>query len=73
MSGNVWEWVSDWYAESFRGAGSKNPKGVSYGKYRVDRGGSWLNDGVFLRAAYRDGRAPGDRDADLGFRCARTP
>jgi formylglycine-generating enzyme required for sulfatase activity len=74
MSGNVFEWVSDWYAESYRGAGSKNPKGVSHGEYRVFRGGSWNVSGNYLRAADRSGRdSPVSRSVILGFRCARTP
>lgn len=41
MSGNVWEWCQDWYADSYDMYEQTNPKGPSTGHYRVMRGGSW--------------------------------
>jgi formylglycine-generating enzyme required for sulfatase activity len=40
MSGNVWEWCSDWFG-SYTESNQTNPTGVSNGTYRVLRGGSW--------------------------------
>ena len=39
------------------------------------RGGSWLNDARYVRAAYRNHYEPSYRSGHLGFRCAefRTP
>jgi formylglycine-generating enzyme required for sulfatase activity len=40
MTGNVWEWCSDWYG-SYTASNQTNPTGVRSGTYRVLRGGSW--------------------------------
>jgi formylglycine-generating enzyme required for sulfatase activity len=42
MTGNVWEWVSDWYADNYyANSPAKNPTGPITGQSRVIRGGSW--------------------------------
>jgi formylglycine-generating enzyme required for sulfatase activity len=73
MSGNVREWVSDWYDSSYYGSSpSRSPSGPSGGSVRVYRGGRWDYFGAeFQRASGRIGSTPGDRDSGLGFRCAR--
>ena len=39
MTGNVYEWVSDWYGKDYyRNSPKDNPKGPGSGKYRVLRG-----------------------------------
>ena len=73
MAGNVWEWVEDCWHGSYSGApvdGSAWTSNCSDAS-RVLRGGSWPDTAGNLRAALRVSYAPGNRDDDLGFRCAR--
>jgi len=65
MHGNVWEWCSDWHADSYANlpagqAGAKNqdPAGPDSGTQRVLRGGSWVNDPAYCRSAIRVGYYP---------------
>ena len=75
MSGNVYEWVQDWYHDSYRGAPTDGSAWTSGGeqKYRVLRGGSWVVT-IFssTRAAARYSSSPDSRERDVGFRVART-
>jgi formylglycine-generating enzyme required for sulfatase activity len=72
MSGNVWEWVWDWYANSYEGAATTDPRGPSVGDDRVLRGGSFIGEAVFARVAYRAGIGPTFRGSIAGFRLARS-
>jgi formylglycine-generating enzyme required for sulfatase activity len=72
IAGNVWEWCSDEYSESYyRDAPLRNPKGPEHRECRVLRGGGWANisPDVF-RCAYRSGFPPRFRFPDRGFRPA---
>lgn len=71
MSGNVREWVSDWYEGNYYANSPRdNPQGPSGGSGRVFRGGSVFN--AYVLSSVRSYDAPGDHDGALGFRLART-
>jgi formylglycine-generating enzyme required for sulfatase activity len=71
MSGNVWEWVSDWYAHDYYArTPSTNPLGPTEGKTRVLRGGSWAGNRWGLRATFRgSGEETLVNFGSIGFRC----
>jgi hypothetical protein len=66
VSGNVWEWTSDWYGQY------PWPPRTAFAK--VYRGGSFSRRfEKWMHARLRTRGAPDEGGAHLGFRCALTP
>jgi formylglycine-generating enzyme required for sulfatase activity len=68
--GNVWEHTWDVLAP-YPEAAAVDPTGPAEGESRVARGGGWFND-VEITPAWRLSGSPAGRDANVGFRLART-
>jgi hypothetical protein len=71
MSGNVFEWVNDWYAD-YSSTAQTNPRGPSNGTKRILRGGSWYDVAEFSRVTFRNPENQGLIDPHVGFRLVRS-
>jgi len=70
MSGNVHEWVNDWYGASYYSVSPySNPQGPDSGISKVLRGGGWNDGWLIVRAAHRSNHLPYYSTYSLGFRC----
>lgn len=65
MSGNVEEWVADWYADS---VSELSPRA---GASHVLRGGGWLSAPSLARTTSRNWGSVREAGPNVGFRCAR--
>lgn len=74
MSGNVWEWCTDYYHEDYTGAPTDGSAWIDIPTPNiVSRGGSIGSAARRCRSAARDACYPEFRYHFLGFRLVRTP
>jgi iron(II)-dependent oxidoreductase len=73
MSGNVWEWVNDYYASDYYSTGpSSDPPGPSSGSSRSFRGGAFGSPTEDIQAWEREDWPEDSQEPVLGFRCAMS-
>jgi formylglycine-generating enzyme required for sulfatase activity len=70
--GNVWEWCSDWYDETYYSRSPiDDPPGPASGHLHVRRGGGWHGWPLYVRSAFRNFNTPRSRYLNLGLRVVR--
>ncbi|MBQ3732483.1 MAG: formylglycine-generating enzyme family protein, partial [Bacteroidales bacterium] len=69
MSGNVWEWCADWFAE-YTLHHEMNPSGPSSGRGKVCRSGCWNSASQCCEVSFRNYGGLLKRDYGYGFRLA---
>jgi len=73
MTGNVWEWCSDWYDKDYYQKNViNNPTGPSSGTAKVLRGGSFFDNRDKLSPTARDFSFPFIGYYSYGFRCVKS-
>ena len=74
MSGNIWEWCSDWVREGYPKKALHNPKGPHFSPFqcRALRGGSWNDNPFHCLVFQRFFGSPEKTLGDRGFRLVMT-
>ena len=68
MTGNVWEWCSDWWNRSYSSGKKVNPKGPISGEFRLIRGGGVFGTSFYSRVSHRGFLYPQWGNIGVGFR-----
>jgi len=73
MHGNVQEWCEDGYVANLGTSPLTDPYHFTVNDpARIQRGGSYIDDPKYVRAATRMVKSPFNSYANVGFRCVRT-
>ncbi len=74
MSGNLAEWVQDWYSATYYSGGAMtNPVGPATGTNKILRGGAWVGTASYARSADREGtQPPVNANSGWGVRLVRS-
>jgi formylglycine-generating enzyme required for sulfatase activity len=72
MSGNVYEWCSDWF-DYYTESPKTNPEGPEQGEFKIVKGGSWYGYIGGSRISCRASDDPGNKRSYIGFRVAMSP
>jgi formylglycine-generating enzyme required for sulfatase activity len=69
MSGNVWEWVDDWFSFYAKAKKKTRKEGMVFTE-KILRGGSWYNTAYYINVGMRFKINPDIKLNSIGFRCA---
>ncbi len=75
ITGNVWEWCSDWFHTAFTTVKQLDPAGPATGNAKVMKGGSFLCHASYCnryRIAARTSNTPDSATSNCGFRCVQS-
>ena len=71
MSGNVYEWIGDYYRAGYDKGEVTNPQGPERSSARVIRGSAFLYETFKQRSASRGAYPASTHKVYIGFRCVR--
>ncbi len=70
MSGNVWEWMWDWWNDAYPDTSQNDYRGPDSGSFRAGRGGSWNHNAQSVSTGNRGRAGPNEALVFTGFRVA---
>ncbi len=68
MSGNVYEWCSDWSSGPYNKMKCTDPRGPEKGTKKIIRGGDYTTEETDMGVTYRDAYSVNELSPNIGFR-----